>query len=200
MKNLLFGLGIVVSLYAIATPYIEMWNLQSIVASQNTHGFTRQVDFASVESSFEQSVILLIEDVESELVSDSWASAGAEITKMLIGEELFDASVEIYGEAKVGAADDIANQMATPDNLLEILGTGALLKYVGLLEPEEQPSPQDGFGISVLEIPSPSMRYEGIHKFVVDFKTDYCSQSQLILERRGLDWVVTEVLLGSDCQ
>lgn len=200
MKKILIGILLLGSMYLLGSPYLKLKQIQSTVAYGDTDALIPSVDFYSLEKSLETSVELTLREGEKMLAEDVWVSTGLEVTKMLIGEELFDAGAEIYEEARADVVDEIVGEMISPNHLLKILDSGVLLTFFGDDDVENAPNSQNGLGITKLEVPGPSVRYDGFNKFVVTFATDLCPESHLTLERRGLDWVVTGMsFAGAEC-
>ena len=200
MKKIFIGILILGSMYLLGSPYLKVKQIQSAVADGDADTLITSVDFYSLEKGLEASVELVLLEGEKMLVEDVWVSTGIAVTKMLIGEELFDAGAEIYEDAKADVVDEMVGQMISPNNLLNILDSGVLLSFFGDDDFENASNSQDGLGITKLEVPGPSVRYDGFNKFVVTFATDLCSESHLTLERRGLDWVLTGMsFAGTEC-
>jgi hypothetical protein len=177
MKKIYLLIVAVLVGYFAGSPYLTLMNLKSDIESRNGESLAEKIDFPSVRESLKDqfNVAMAKETMDSSSEDDPWDAAGAALGAAF-------ASTLVNG---------IVDGLVTPSGLIELMSSGEIDSSDTANQPQTG-SQQD------LAISEAALSYEGMNKFSATLVNDDGDEMKLILKRRGLSWVVTDIRLPLD--
>jgi hypothetical protein len=177
MKKIFLLTVIVLLGYFAGSPYLTLMNLKSDIESRNGESLAEKVDFSSVRESLKAqfNVVMAKATMDSSNEDDPWGAAGAALGAAF-------ASTLVNG---------MVDGLVTPSGLIELMSSGEIDPSDTANQPQTG-SQQD------LAISDAALSYEGMNKFSATLVNDDGDEMKLILKRRGLSWVVTDIRLPLD--
>ena len=162
---------VLLGVYAVAAPYIVVYQIRDAVLAHDVGDLSEHVDFVSLRQSFKDQLDVML-------------------AKQTRSEHLSDDGVAVLGTALAGVLiDKVVDLYVTPAALSSMLeGDIPLPSAPGTRStaPIRQP-----FAYS-------SMSYSSFGKFVVRSNNDNGDEVSFIFRRRGVDWKLCEILLPLD--
>lgn len=178
MKNgLKVGLAIaagVFATYAVAAPYITVYEIKSAAEARDGEALSEYIEFPSVRQSIKDQ---LNAQFAKEMANDPgmkgnpFAFLGAALAGTMV-----DKAVDAY-ITPAGISQLLEGEKPNPGS------GGSAQPTAGASGAERKP------------LPNASMSYESFDKFVVNFKLDGGSDGKLILRRRGIGWKLVDIIL-----
>lgn len=168
---LLSGVCVLLLAYAVAAPYIVVYQIRDAVQAHDGEELSEHVDFDSLRQSFKDQLnLMLIEQTKSANPSDD--------------------GFAVLGTALAGAMiDKVVDVYITPAALSSMLkGDNPLPSAKGARSTAPVHKPFAGS----------SMSYSSFSKFVVRSNNDNGDEVSFIFRRRGIDWKLCEILLPLD--
>ena len=177
MKKIYVLTVVVLAGYFAGSPYLTLMNLKSDIDSRNGESLAEKVDFPSVRESLKDqfNVAMAKATMDSSNEDDPWGAAGAALGAAF-------ASTLVNG---------MVDGLVTPSGLIELMSSGEIDSSDAANQP--QTGTQKDLAIS-----DAVLSYEGINKFSATLVNDDGDDMKLILKRRGLSWVVTDIRLPLD--
>ena len=177
MKKILVLAATVLVGYLALSPYLTLMSLKSDIESRDGESLADKIDFPAVRESLKDqfNVAMAKETMDSSNEDDPWGAAGAALGAAF-------ASTMING---------MVDGLVTPSGLIELMSSGEIKSGVG--NDQSHRSTQQELAISDAEL-----SYDGMNKFSATLTSDDGDDMKLILRRRGLNWVVTDIRLPLD--
>jgi len=190
MGKLKVILGIVIVaavIYVFAMPYITVHQMKSAAADHDGEALAGHIEFPSVRQSLKDQMNAMFTKKmaeDKEMQANPFAALALAFSGVMI-----DKAVEAYvtpagitqlmeGEKlQPGAAQVEAGQVAQP---AATSGTG------NVENPEREP------------LADASMSYESLDRFVVKVRNDAGKEGKFVLSRRGLGWMLTDIILPTE--
>jgi hypothetical protein len=163
--------GILLILYIIATPYITVHKIKVAAENHEAETLSEYIEFPSVRQSLKQQMNNIVsKKIESKKTKESpLAALGA-----MFAGTVVDKMVETY---------------VTPASIAQIMaGKKPNAKQDETASNSTDKKPLEGASAS----------YESINRFVVTLQSQSEKETQFILQRRGIGWKVTEIILPID--
>ena len=162
--------------YFAGSPYLTLMNLKSDIESRNGESLADKIDFPSVRESLKDqfNMAMAKETMDSSDEDDPWGTAGAALGA-------------VFASTLV---DRMVDGLVTPSGLIELMSSGEIdSNSDGGVQAERQQE---------LAITDAVLSYEGVNKFSATLINDDGDEMRIILKRRGLSWVVTDIRLPLD--
>ena len=177
MKKIFVLAATVLVGYLALSPYLTLMSLKSDIESRDGESLAEKIDFPAVRESLKDqfNVAMAKETMDSSNEDDPWGAAGAALGAAF-------ASTMING---------MVDGLVTPSGLIELMSSGEIKSGVG--NDQSHRGTQQELAISDAEL-----SYDGINKFSATLTSDDGDDIELILRRRGLNWVVTDIRLPLD--
>ncbi|MBB5017263.1 hypothetical protein HNQ59_000527 [Chitinivorax tropicus] len=177
MKKII-ALGIAGSLvaYAIATPYIAVYQISDAAHKKDAEALSSHIDFPSVRQSIKSQI-------------------NQNISNTLQENNLKDNLFSELGMALAGAmVDTLVESYVSPAGISKLISGQKFLQKVSTDTSENQQGNQPKQESKSL-FSQASMSYKSLDKFEVVKQSDNGDQLKFILSRSGLSWKITDIIL-----
>ena len=160
--------------YLALSPYLTLMNLRSDIESRDGESLAEKIDFLAVRKSLKDqfNVAMAKETMDSSSEDDPWGAAGAALGAAF-------ASTMVNG---------MVDSLVTPSGLIELMSNGEIKSSGG--DDQSRTSTEQELAIS-----DAVLSYDGVNKFSATLISDDGDEMKLVLRRRGLSWVVTDIRL-----
>ena len=177
MKKIFVLAATVLVSYLAFSPYLTLMSLKSDIKAQDGESLAEKIDFPAVRESLKDqfNVAMAKETMDSSSEDDPWGAAGAALGAAF-------ASTVVNG---------MVDGLVTPSGLIELMSNGEI-KSSGSDDQSQTSNDQE------LAISDAVLSYDGVNKFSATLISDDGDEMKLVLRRRGLSWIVTDIRLPLD--
>lgn len=169
VKVLLGTVAVLFAAYVVGSPYLTVYQLRWAAEDRDGEALAEHIEFPSVRQSLKDQM-------------------NAMVLKEMTKDEMKDNPFAALGIAFAGTiVDKMVDAYVTPAGITQMMAG----KKPGANPTQTQPAPQG----DKRPFENASMAYQSLNKFSIVVKGTGPEEVRFILRRRGLSWMVTEIML-----